>query len=124
MPERFFGPDAAGAGPFPTATGLILSGLSLLPWLIALTLLAVVALRSWSQQRQAPQPEPAFELPATSAVELLRLRYVLGEIDAVTFEEMLERVLASEVRAPDPARGSYPGAIFGEGEQPRRWTSV
>ena len=34
------------------------------------------------------------ELPA---IELLRRRYVLGEIDADTFEQMVEHVLASEL---------------------------
>jgi hypothetical protein len=82
---------------------LLLSGLSLLPWLAVLGLLAWAALRSWSQQRSAPQTEPALGVAGTSAAELLRLRYVLGEIDAVTFEEMLEHILASEARE-DPVR--------------------
>lgn len=82
---------------------LLLSGLSLLPWLAVLGLLAWAALRSWARQPVAPQAEPTFGVGGTSAAELLRLRYVLGEIDAATFEEMLEHVLASEARE-DPLR--------------------
>jgi hypothetical protein len=75
---------------------VLLYGLSILPWLIVPGLLVWAAVK-WMALQQ-PRIEPAIEPAAPSAAEMLRRRYVLGEIDAVTFEAMLERVLYSEAR--------------------------
>jgi putative membrane protein len=98
MPGDFFGPDPYVAGPAPVWTMLLLSGLSLLLWSAVAGLLVWAALRFLRPPQPAHLAEPMLEPPELSAVELLRLRYVLGEIDAATFEQMLERVLASQVR--------------------------
>jgi hypothetical protein len=52
---------------------------------------------------QQAQPAPIVAQPAEepSAVELLRRRYVLGEIDADTFDAMLSHLLASQERPID-----------------------
>jgi hypothetical protein len=75
---------------------VLLYGLSILPWLIVPGLLVWAAVK-WMALQQ-PRIEPAVEPAAPSAAEMLRRRYVLGEIDAVAFEAMLERVLYSEAR--------------------------
>ena len=101
MPGRFDGPGPYVAGP----VSLLLSGLSLLLWLgIPALLLLWLAGRSLLSHGSAPPPDPVVERYNVSAVELLRQRYALGEIDAVTFEQMLERLLASEVRTSHEAR--------------------
>lgn len=80
----------------PAWATVLLYGLSILPWIIVPGLLIWAAVK-WMTLQQ-PRPEPAVESAAPSAAEMLRRRYVLGEIDAVTFEAMLERVLYSEAR--------------------------
>jgi hypothetical protein len=50
-----------------------------------------------SRQRQNAAP-PLAQASEPSAVELLRRRYVAGEIDTLTFEEMLGELMASEER--------------------------
>ena len=45
-----------------------------------------------------------------SAIETLRHRYALGEIDTATFEQMVERVLTSE-RANNAASSPSPRRI-------------
>lgn len=68
-------------------------GLSSLLWLAVLGLIVWAAVR-YFQRTQAPaRPLPP---PAPSALELLRQRYVLGEIDLATFETMLQHLMASE----------------------------
>lgn len=47
----------------------------------------------WALHRPARQP--VIE-PQPTAVELLRQRYATGQIDLVTFEQMVEHVIASE----------------------------
>lgn len=98
-PDGHFGPpDGAFAGHMGPPFGMFLAmGLSTLFWLGVFTVLALVAWRWWRRRRR-----PAAVLTAASddelpAIELLRRRYVLGEIDADTFEQMVEHVLASEL---------------------------
>ncbi|MEO7001276.1 MAG: hypothetical protein ABI068_05715 [Ktedonobacterales bacterium] len=74
---------------------LLVSGLSTLFWLGAFALLAWALWRYW-QRRNRPMTLAAAE-DGLPAIELLRRRYVLGEIDDVTFEQMVEHVLASEL---------------------------
>lgn len=68
-------------------------GLSNLVWLAVLGLIVWAAVRYF--QRAYPQAS-ILPPPAPSALELLRQRYVLGEIDLETFETMTRHVIASE----------------------------
>ncbi len=72
--------------------GPIIGLLMLMLWLVPLAVMLWAAMRPTAQavERPATPPQP-------TAMELLRQRYVLGEIDAMTFEEMLEHVMASEL---------------------------
>ena len=93
-PHYFYG---YGSPALPAWATVAMFALSVLPWLVVPSLLVWAASRWWSLQQ--PRVEPAIEPPPQiSAAELLRQRYVLGEIDATTFEEMLERVLHSEAQ--------------------------
>ena len=44
----------------------------------------------------APQPQQPYQPQQPSAMEILRQRYARGEIDAVTFDQMRERMQAAE----------------------------
>ena len=80
--------------------GLVFMGLALLFWV------GVVALIAWLVARLATRRSPAAALAAApalayappSAMETLRQRYARGEIDATTFDQMAERLRASEQR--------------------------
>lgn len=89
--------DYGGGSALPAWATVAMFALSVLPWLVVPGLFVWAASRWWAMQQ--PKVEPAIEPPPPiSAAELLRQRYVLGEIDAATFEEMLERVLHSEAQ--------------------------
>ena len=75
--------------------GHVVAGtISMLFWL------ALMGFLIWSVYQLANRQAPRVQQPARpagpSAMELLRQRYVMGDIDATTFEEMVERVMASE----------------------------
>lgn len=114
MPGRDFGYGPYG-GPEHTLFGLAFLGLSLLFWLGIPALLVWASLRwiaprvrGWGAAQAVAQP---------SAVETLAHRYAVGEIDATTFEQMVERILTAEGRRSQafPGYQGYPG---GEGYQP------
>jgi hypothetical protein len=92
-PHYFYG---FGGPALPAWAMVAMFALSVLPWLVVPGLLVWAASRWWAMQQ--PRAESLIEPPPISAAELLRQRYVLGEIDATTFEEMLERVLYSETQ--------------------------
>lgn len=98
MPGREFGPYADGGHMW---LGLAFMGLSLLFWLGIPALIVWASLR-WIAPRLRAMSAGAMSggmLGAQpSAIETLRHRYALGEIDAPTFEQMVERILASEAR--------------------------
>ena len=104
MPGRDFGPGVAGFdGPGHWVMGLAFMGLSLLFW-VGLIALVAWALMRWVLPRlrglpaMAAMSGGAMQAAQPSAVETLRHRYALGEIDTATFETMVERILASEAR--------------------------
>lgn len=65
--------------------------LSMLPWILFAVAGGWVLLNAWAHQRT-----PALPADEPSAVEMLSQRYVRGEIDVATFEEMLGRILGAE----------------------------
>lgn len=73
----------------------ITSGLATLFWLAVIAALAWGALRLVRRRNAAHQVAFADE---PSALELVRRRYALGEIDVATFEAMTVQLLASEER--------------------------
>lgn len=92
--DGFGGADHFGG---PGWLPLLFTGATLL-WLIAP--FAITAAYLWWRSRRpalaaAPLTQPLIE-DDPSAFELLRRRYVVGEIDAPTFEGMTERLLVSE----------------------------
>ncbi len=78
--------------------------LMLLGTLLFLALLAVLV---WAVLRfvtgkttMAAPPYRRNEPPAPSALEILRQRYALGEIDAITYEQMRERLETPSAQPP------------------------
>jgi len=71
-------------------------------WIVILALLIGLAIRRFGfGHRYAPYAQAPFyryNVPPTqqSALEVLRQRYARGEIDAATFDQMRERIQASE----------------------------
>ena len=106
--EHLFAP---GAHPAFHAIGLLLwAALTSAFWIAALGG-AFWALRRFRRGRLAfagaPRRNEALAQGEPSAAELLRRRYVTGEIDTLTFEDMLHHVLNSEQRETN-ARWSQP----------------
>ncbi|MBV9228240.1 MAG: SHOCT domain-containing protein [Chloroflexi bacterium] len=71
-------------------------------WFVLLALLIGFAVRRfsarnrpWAFYRHAPFYTPGTPSAQPSAMEILRQRYARGEIDAVTFDQMRERLEAS-----------------------------
>ncbi len=105
--------------------GLVFLGLSLVFWL------GIPALLVWASLRWvAPRVRglgwgaaPAIA-PQPSAIEALAHRYAMGEIDAPTFENMVERILATQARGQRPNEAYHqpyepptePPTMPGEGE--------
>lgn len=104
MPGRDF-PPGGFDGPGHFAFGLVWMGLSLLFWLGIPALLVWASLR-WLGPRTRGWGAPA-PVARPTAVEALAHRYAMGEIDAVTFEQMVERILAVEGRQA-PGYADYP----------------
>jgi uncharacterized membrane protein len=68
-------------------------------WIVILALLIMSVIR-WARRRHAPYyngPYHQYGTPPThpSALEILRQRYARGEIDATTFDQMRERLEAT-----------------------------
>ena len=88
------GPGPGGGG----GPGMLFSALDTLFWIVLCLFLAWIILR-WLMPylvaffTETDSPEQATARP--SALEILRQRYASGEIDAVTFEQMRERLEAS-----------------------------
>jgi hypothetical protein len=112
MHDRFFDPNF-GAAALPAWATVLLYALSIVPWIVVPALLIWAAGRWLALPRPTAENDPALAPATPSAVELLRRRYVLGEIDALTFEQMLGRLLHSEeaeAAAQQAAvEGHYPG---------------
>jgi uncharacterized membrane protein len=88
---------------------LLWAGLTGLFWLGLLGLLiwgALRLLRSRPMAAYTPQWRPygpqGTAQPGQSAYEILRERYARGEIDTVTFQQMMERLYASAPQGKQP----------------------
>jgi uncharacterized membrane protein len=94
--------------------GTLLSTLSTMLW-IALFLGLAWALLRWLSPYILPLIADVFgmERAEPSALEILRRRYATGEIDAVTFEQMFERLEASYYIVPEQYEGRGPENLSG-----------
>jgi uncharacterized membrane protein len=97
--------------------GMLLSALSIL-FLVALLIGLAGVLLSLIMPSIRPMLTDIFGTKSTdaSALEILRMRYAAGEIDAVTFEQMRERLMASY------QQGSYGVPHDEVGYQEENWT--
>ena len=116
-----FGPDPDGM----MFAHIVASGLFSLLWLV------VLGAAIWGATRLLADRQPTAAIAEPSALELLRRRYVQGEIDVTTFEEMLECLVATEtpertrhmlLAARQAASGSSPLAV-GRRDEGARWTT-
>jgi putative membrane protein len=64
-------------------------------WIVLLVALAWALIR-WLNQRTPTPQAPYMPGNEPTAIEILRQRYARGEIDATTFEQMRERLEASD----------------------------
>jgi putative membrane protein len=97
--DRFDPPWHPGVYGFGWWPGMLLSVLSIVFWL-ALFIGLVWLLLKWIIPDLFPMIAGFFGRPVAghSPLEILRLRYAAGEIDADTFEQMRERLEASYQR--------------------------
>jgi uncharacterized membrane protein len=99
--ERFAGTEHFGAA--WALASLLLTGMTLL-WLVTPVLITATYLW-WRSRRPELKGQPLSQpliADDPSAFELLRRRYVVGEIDTPTFEEMTEQLLLSERAEEQP----------------------
>lgn len=97
-------------GYYPSWGGMFLMMVvSNILWIALLGVLVWAVIR-WFERRSgaSSRPAPGSSESSPSALEILRQRYARGEIDATTFEQMRERLSASE----------SPGAKQEEQKQP------
>ncbi len=92
---------------------LLGAGLTTLVWLGLLGLLiwAVLRLARGRSGALAGAPWQGYGIPPTrepSATEILRQRYARGEIDAETFQQMMERLQASTPQASETSEPDDP----------------
>ena len=105
MPGRDFGPGPFD-GPGHVVMGLVFLGLSLVFWLGIPALLVWASLRWIAPRVRGWGAAPAVAQP--SAIEALAHRYAIGEIDATTFENMVERILSTQARGRQPYEAYHP----------------
>lgn len=79
--------------------GWLMMSLSTILW-IAILVVLVWALIRWLHMRTSTQVPPTSSgmQSGPTALEILQQRYARGEIDAATFEQMRERLQASDSR--------------------------
>ncbi len=118
------------AGFHPNPLGILFGlGFMLLFWGLLLGIPAFFIVRRFGRNRWRAMTAPRYPMaqtasapPAPSAMEILRRRYVQGEIDHATFEEMMHHLTASQAReqqVPWPfARPSRDMQDPREGSQP------
>ena len=83
--------------------GWLLMSFGMVLWIALLVVLAWALIRWLSSKTSTPPSTMMHMTPSgPSAEEILRQRYARGEIDTATFEQMRERLQAS-----DPRRSQY-----------------
>lgn len=108
-----------GMGLHPNPFGILFGlGFMLLFWGLVLGVPAWFILRRFGRNRwramaasRYPTAQTTSAAPAPSAMEILRRRYVQGEIDHAAFEEMMHHLTASQAReqqVPWPNTGVRP----------------
>jgi putative membrane protein len=70
-------------------------------WIAILAILVWALIRWWERKARVSGPSRS---ASPSALEILRQRYARGEIDTATFEQMRERLQATE-RVPEANQG-------------------
>ena len=90
-------------GGFDPGPGMFLSTLNHLLWMALFIGLALMLLR-WLMPYIMPMLADIFDIAPADIppMEILRQRYAAGEIDAVTFEQMRERLEASYPHSEPP----------------------
>ena len=86
MFHHFFGPN-----PTMQWYGWIPFIIGNLFWIVLLGLLIGLGIRLLQSPQRTPISQP--QIPPTSALDILQMRYARGEIDAETFEQMRQRIL-------------------------------
>ena len=83
--------------------GMLLMSFGGVLW-IALLVVLVWAVIRWLERRTTTQAPPSTGTPSSnpSALDILQQRYARGEIDAATYEQMRERLVASDERENQP----------------------
>lgn len=95
--HEHFGHGHFGYGPMGVGSSLLLFGLSTLFWLALPLLIGWLAVRASARQPQiGGRTVRVREVVRPSAIELARTLYVRGEIDVLTFEELLGPLLLAE----------------------------
>lgn len=110
-----------GPGFYPNPLGILFGlGFMLLFWGLLFGIPAWFIVRRFGRNRWRAMAAPRYPMaqtvstpPAPSAMEILRRRYVQGEIDHDTFEEMMHHLTASQAREqqvpwPSASAGARP----------------
>lgn len=80
--------------------GWLLMSFGMVLWIAFLVVLVWALIRWLTSKTSTPVPPVTSAAPSgPSALEILRQRYARGEIDTATFEQMRERLEASDVRS-------------------------
>ncbi len=83
--------------------GWLMMSLGTVLWIALLVVLVWALIRWLSSKTSTPTPMTMHMPPGgPSALEILRQRYARGEIDTATFEQMRERLEASDGRSYQP----------------------
>lgn len=114
MPSPEHGP--MGGFGHPDGDGILFLLLHSAIWLVGILLLAWILWR-WLGPRLRNRAMPLFSRPAVESapIERLRVRFAAGEIDAVTFEQMQERLRASY----QPGGQGFPSGGSGRPPEPQ-----
>lgn len=96
-------------GYYPDGAGWLMMVFGNLLWIALLGALVWVVIRWFGRRPNLPGSQrPGTSGDGISALEILRQRYARGEIDAVTFEQMRERLEAAVLPDTKPSSEKPP----------------